>query len=307
MVLARVSLETVVRPSLPVDLRLTLRGLRHGARDPAVSPAPDGWWRATRTPEGPATVRFASHGDRIGVTAWGPGAAWAIEAAPDALGSRDGVEGFDPPHGLVRDLHRRMAGLRIPRTKQVFEAIVPTIVEQKVTGREAFDSYRSMVRAWGEPAPGPGLEMGLIVPPAPVDLARRSYFEFHPFGIERRRACTVQAAASGAPRLEETVSMSPAAASERMRALPGVGPWTAAEVALVALGDADAVPVGDYHLPHTVSWSLAGEPRGSDERMLELLQPFAGHRGRVLRLLVAAGLGAPRFGPRMPLRSFRSS
>ena len=101
--------------------------------------------------------------------------------------------------------------------------------------------------------------------------------------------------------------MSPAAASERMRALPGVGPWTAAEVALVALGDADAVPVGDYHVPHMVSWALAGEPRGSDERMLDLLEPFAGHRGRVVRLLAAAGLAAPRFGPRMPLRSFRSS
>jgi hypothetical protein len=307
MVLARGALETVVLPSLPVDLRLTLRGLQCGAGDPSVRSAPDGWWHATRTPEGTATVRFVAERERIGVTAWGPGAAWAIAAAPETLGSRDTLEGFDPPRGLVRDLHRRMAGLRIPRTKRVFEAIVPTIVEQKVTGLEAFASYRSMVRAWGEPAPGPGLELGLIVPPAPADLAGRSYFEFHPFGIERRRACTIQAAASRAPRLEEAVSMSPAAAAERMRALPGVGPWTAAEVALVALGDADAVPVGDYHVPHMVSWALAGEPRATDERMLELLEPFAGHRGRVVRLLVAAGLGAPRFGPRMPLRSFRSS
>jgi len=74
-------------------------------------------------------------------------------------------------------------------------------------------------------------------------------------------------------------------------------------VALVALGDADAVPLDDYHLPHMVAWALAGEPRGTDVRMLELLEPYAGHRDRMLRLLLAAGIEAPRFGPRMPLRS----
>ena len=70
----------------------------------------------------------------------------------------------------------------------------------------------------------------------------------------------------------------------------------------MALGDADAVSLGDYHLPHLVAWALAGKPRGSDELMLELLEPYRGHRGRVLRLLQLAGITAPRFGPRMPLR-----
>jgi hypothetical protein len=37
--------------------------------------------------------------------------------------------------------------------------------------------------------------------------------------------------------------------------------------------------------------------------MLELLEPYRGHRGRVLRLLFAAGIEAPRYGPRLPLRS----
>ena len=45
-----------------------------------------------------------------------------------------------------------------------------------------------------------------------------------------------------------------------------------------------------------VAWALAGEPRGTDERMLELLEPYAGHRGRVLRLLVMSGLAPPRAG-----------
>jgi hypothetical protein len=35
--------------------------------------------------------------------------------------------------------------------------------------------------------------------------------------------------------------------------------------------------------------------------MLELLEPYRGHRGRVLRLLLAGGIAAPRRGPRLPL------
>jgi 3-methyladenine DNA glycosylase/8-oxoguanine DNA glycosylase len=72
----------------------------------------------------------------------------------------------------------------------------------------------------------------------------------------------------------------------------------------VAFGDADAVSVGDYHLKNVAAWHLAGEARGTDERMLELLEPFRPFRGVVMRLLGFAG-AAPRFGPRMPLRGFQ--
>jgi 3-methyladenine DNA glycosylase/8-oxoguanine DNA glycosylase len=136
-------------------------------------------------------------------------------------------------------------------------------------------------------------------------LAAQSYQDFHPFGVERRRAEVIRFAASRAPRLEEASTMELGAARRRLQAFPGVGPWTAAEVAAVALGDPDAVPVGDYHVPNTVAWAMAGEPRGDDTRMLELLAPFAGHRLRVIRLLQAAGLGAPKFGPRSTVRSIR--
>jgi 3-methyladenine DNA glycosylase/8-oxoguanine DNA glycosylase len=294
-------LRRTVRLPLPVDLGLTLGILAYGRANPCVRREPDGsWWRATRTPLGPATARFAAAEDGIRAEGWGPGAEWVLDAAPELLGSRDSLDGFDPAPGIVRDLHRRMPGLRIPRSRAVFETLVPTILEQKVPGAEAVAGYRKLVSAFGGVAPGPG---SLRLPPAPEILARTPYPAFHPLGIERRRADTLRAAASRAVRLEETLEMSLSDSYRRIKAFPGVGPWSAARVAMVALGDADAVPLGDYHLPHMVAWAFTGRPRGTDEQMLELLEPYAGHRGRVLRLLLAGGVSAPRFGPRMSLRS----
>ena len=299
-------LARTVRPRLPVDLGLTLGPMRRGRSDPSMRIVPGGReaWRATRTPDGPATarIRVVARESAVTMTAWGPGAGWALDAFPALVGADDGEEGFAPGPGLVGELRRRLPGLRIGRSQAVLEALVPSILEQKVVGLEARRSWAALVRALGEPAPGPG-RSGLRVPPAAEVLARTPAWGFHRFGVERKRADTIRVAASYAHRVEETVAMSAAEARRRLTALPGVGAWTAAEVALVALGDADAVSVGDYHLPNQVAWALAGEPRGDDARMLELLEPWAGHRGRVIRLLTYGAGAAPRFGPRMPLRS----
>lgn len=301
MTAAHLPIETVVRPCLPVDLRLTLGPLRRGPRDPTMLVDKAGaWWRATRTPQGPATARYSAEGDGIRVAAWGPGAGWCLEAAAELLGSRDSLDGFAPT-GLVGELHRHFPGLRIPRSQAVFEALLPSILEQKVTGREAHDAFAAIVRAWGERAPGP---VPLRLQPSPDALAATPYWAFHPLGVERKRTSAIRLAASRARRVEETVAMPAPDAHRRLQALPGVGPWTSAEVAIVALGDADAVSVGDFHLPHLVSYALTGERRGSDERMLELLAPWSGHRGRVLRLLSRSGRYPDRRGPRMAVRAF---
>jgi 3-methyladenine DNA glycosylase/8-oxoguanine DNA glycosylase len=290
----------VVRPSGPLALGLVLSPLRRGSGDPTMARTADGaWWRATRTPDGPATLRLAgAAGGEVEVQAWGEGAERAVAGAPELVGARDALDGF-APSGLVAELHRRHPGLRLPRSLAVFEAIVPSILEQKVVGVEARAAWRGLVRALGEPAPGPG---GLLLPPTPAALRAYPGWAFHRLGVELKRANTVRMAASYGRRLDALAALDGVEARRRLQLLPGVGPWTAAEVAAVALGDADAVPVGDYHIPHMVTWAMAGEPRGSDERMLELLEPYAGHRGRVVRLLELSGLGAPRRGPRMPLR-----
>lgn len=306
------------RPERPVNLRLTLGPLRRGRGDPTMRIEPDAVWRATRTPLGPATTHLSARGGEVSATAWGPGAEWALDGLPALLGGADDDSGFRPGHPLVRDLHRRLPGLRIGRSAAVVEALVPSVIEQKVTGLEAKRSYAQVVRRFGEPAPGPfpgpspgglplapgagpGFHPGLLLPPCPKRLAATPSYVLHPLGLERKRADTIRHACARARRVEEAIAMSLPDARRRLMALPGVGAWTAAEVALVALGDPDAVSIGDYHLANQVAWALVGEPRADDRRMLELLEPWRGHRARVIRLIVAAGIRAPRYGPRMPL------
>lgn len=276
------------------ELAATLGPLRLGGGDRTARLRGEELWRATRTPDGAATGRYRRVPGGVAVEAWGSGAGWLVEHAPDLLGLGDDVDGFAgvaAAHPVVARVARERAGVRMPRSHAVYEALLPAVLAQKVTGYEAKRSWRWLVERWGEPAPGP--MPGLRLPPAPDVLAAVPYHALHPLGVERKRAEVLRAVARAAAALDA------AASRERMEALRGIGPWTSAEVARVALGDADAVSVGDFHLPHTVAWALAGEPRADDARMLELLEPFAGHRGRVCRLLELAGLFAPRRGPRL--------
>ena len=175
---------------------------------------------------------------------------------------------------------------------------MPSVFEQKVTGTEAFRAYAALLRGFGEPAPGPNSD--LLLPPRPEVIAGLPYHAFHPIGLERRRAEVLRRAAARATWLEAAETAEEA--TRRLTSLPGIGPWTAAEVVRVAFGDPDAVSIGDYHMPNIVAWALAGEARADDARMLELLEPYRGQRGRVQRLLEVGRVMPPRFGPRMAPR-----
>jgi 3-methyladenine DNA glycosylase/8-oxoguanine DNA glycosylase len=260
------------------------------------------FWLAMRTPDGPATLQLTREGTEVVATGYGPGAAWVVQRADAIAGLRDDVTGFPAlaeAHPLVKRLAHTFPGLRFPATGQIFPRLLIAILEQKVTGKEAHRAYRMIVRHFAEPAPGPA---ELLLPPDPAAVAATPYWTFHPFGVEQKRTQTILRAAVLARRLEQCADAEQA--TRRLISIPGIGPWTAAEVVRTAFGDADAVSVGDFHIPNTVAWALAGEARGTDARMLELLEPFRGHRGRVCELLAAGGIGAPKFGPRMPIRSF---
>jgi 3-methyladenine DNA glycosylase/8-oxoguanine DNA glycosylase len=286
----------------PLDLRLTLGLLRRGSGDPALRFEGRAALRATRTPSGPCALRLQLQADRLEAEAWGPGADHALETLPELVGELDDPGELVPHHPVVSALTRDLRGLRIGRTSAVIESLVPAILEQKVTGREAWDAWRRIVLVWGEPAPGP---LGLRVPPDPATLAAVPYFELHRAGVERRRSELIRFVCSRASRLEETCTLARVDATKRLLSIPGIGPWTAAEVAARAWGDPDAVSIGDYHLPHLVAWALAGERTADDARMLELLAPYEGQRGRVIRLLEAGAGRPPRRGPRMKTRSIR--
>jgi len=293
----------------PLDLRATLGIHGRGAGDPGLRFEVSGsCWRATRTPEGPVTLFLEAAPGRLRVRAWGPGSAWGLAQAGSLAGLDDAPDALVPRHRPVEEAVRRMRGMRIGWSSRVLDALVPAILEQKVTGAEARHATHGLTRTYGEDAPGPP---GLRLAPRPEVIADLPYHALHPLGVERRRAELVRAVARDAGRLEQlgAAAAGPTGAGEArvafygaLRAFPGIGPWTAAEVGMRALGDPDAVSVGDFHLPSMVSWALAGEPRGSDERMLELLEPYRGQRGRVVRLLQLAGARAPRYGPRLSPR-----
>jgi len=238
---------------------------------------------------------------RLEIEAWGPGADRVLDEAPRLLGLDDRPDAFSPGTGLLRDLHLRGRGVHLGSTGRVFEAIVPTVIGQLVTTREAMAGYRALLRKMGEPAPGPNAALRLL--PEPAALAAMTYADLHPLRIERKRADVVIECARRARRLEEAVAMSPEDARRRLQAVRGVGPWTAETVMGVACGDRDAVPPGDHNLPHMVAWALAGEPRGTDDRMFELLEPYRPYRRRAVVLLKQSGIHAPRYGPRAPLRT----
>ena len=292
-----------------VDVRLTLSPHRRGGRDPAYRvDAAGGVWRTSLTPDGPGTLRVTSRGsDNPLVTgqAWGPGAAWLLETLPAQLGAHDDLSGFTAHHAIVGELALRHPGLRIGRTGRLFEALVPAVLEQKVVGVEAHRAWRILLGKFGTPAPGPA-PPGMRVLPPPRVWARIPSWDWHRAGVEGVRARTIITAADVASRLEQTLDLDldrdPDEADRRLRSLPGIGPWTSAEIRQRAAGDADAVSVGDYHLPKTVGWTLARQIT-DDAGMLALLAPYAGHRYRVTRLIELAGSHPPRRGGPLPPNS----
>lgn len=293
------------RPENPVSLDVTLGPLQRSSGDPTQRRDADGaWWRTARTPDGPGSIRLRAADGEIDISAWGPGAEWLVAAAARLLGAGDDPSGFRPQHPVIAATARRLPHLRLGGTGLVFELVVPSVLEQRVTGREAWRSWRELVRRFGEPAPGPA-PAGLRVLPAPETWRRLPSWEWHRAGVDPGRARTVVAAAQSAHRLDECMSLPRDERFARLRAVPGVGEWTAAEVAQRAWGDPDAVSVGDFHLPALVGWALIGRPV-DDDGMLELLQCYAGHRHRAVRLVELSGVAQPRFGPRMPVGNIRA-
>ncbi|CAM5254331.1 DNA-3-methyladenine glycosylase 2 family protein [Streptomyces californicus] len=287
-------------PPGPLDLRVVLGPLRRGPADPTFRMVADGtFWRASRTPEGPGTLRVAARGGRIAATAWGPGATWLLDGLPGLLGADDDPDAFAPRHRLLALTRHRHPGLRLLRTGLVMESLIPSVLEQKVTTDEAYRAWRHLVRRFGTPAPGPTAELGLHVMPDARGWAMIPSWEWHKANVDAKRSSTILRAVRVARRLEEAAAMDLPEAAARLELIPGIGPWTSAETLQRSNGAADAVTVGDLHLPGIVGHALAGNRDADDAEMLALLTPYEGQRHRATRLILLSGRTPPRRAPRM--------
>ncbi|WP_348789746.1 DNA-3-methyladenine glycosylase 2 family protein [Leifsonia sp. NPDC080035] len=300
--------ETVYRPKAQVDVAATLGLLGRGPYDPTTQWDLRGVWRTWRTPLGAATLRVlrpAADGS-IAASAWGPGAEWVVAALPALLGSEDDWSALDVSGNvLLRGSLHRNPGLRLAKTGRLLEALLPAIIEQRVTSLEAYRSWARLLRWYGEPAPGPAPE-GMRVTPTLEQWRGVPSWDWHRAGVDPRRSRAAQAVLAVAPSLERATGGSATLddAAAALQTVPGIGIWTAAETLQRSHAHPDLVSVGDYHLAHYVGEALIGE-RVDDDGMLELLEPWRGHRQRVVRLILASGFRFQRRGPRMAVQDHR--
>jgi 3-methyladenine DNA glycosylase/8-oxoguanine DNA glycosylase len=298
----------VWRPDWPCQVMRTLAQQRHGGADPTFRRDPAGGveraWRGLRTPQGTATLLVEARPREAEVVAeaWGDGAEWALESVPDLLGASDSWEGFEPRHPVLAEVWRHHPHLRLSRSGLLMESLVPAIIEQKVTGQEAFAGFRMLVHRYGERAPGPGIERKVWVQPAPATLRTIASWEWLRMHIDPARSRAIVTVARVADTLERLTALAPDEADRRLRSLPGIGVWTSAEVRARTFGDPDAVSFGDYHVAKDVGWALTGTPF-DDAELESFLEPYRPQRGRVPALVAAGGLHRPRHGPRMAPRT----
>lgn len=302
--------------SRPLDLAGTLRVLAHGRGDPTVRISGSEAWLAFRMPSGPLTLRLVQQagpvlsGGRVAAQAWGPGAAEALDSVPGLLGEFDDWRTFDEPdflatlpHGL-QEARRRHPGIRLPSTGRIIDSLVPVVLEQKVTVREATHAWRYLVQRFGDPAPGPA-PAGLMVAPDAAGWRKVPSWDWHRAGVDTQRSRTVLRACSAASGLERLAqqALGPEV-SAKLQSLPGIGPWTAAEILQRTHGSPDDISVGDFHLAAYVGAALTGQ-RTDDAGMLALLEPWRGHRQRVVRLIGLTGFRKQAYGPRLAPQDHR--
>ena len=295
------SRERVWRPGYAVSVLGLLGPLRRGAGDPTFRIDGGAVWRGIGTPVGAATLRIGTpttSGD-VRAEAWGPGAEWALDHVPAMLGADDDSSGFRADlHPLVAEAWRRRQ-VRFGASHRLWEALVPAIIEQKVTGQEAFAGFRTLVHRYGVRAPGPGGDLRLWVQPDPVTVRRVPSWEWLRMHIDPARSRALVRAAAVADSLERATRED---ADAKLRTLPGIGEWTSAEVRSRAFGDPDAVSFGDYHVAKDIGWAVTGEAF-DDDRLREFLEPWRPQRNRAAMLIHSLAGHRPRHGPRMAPRT----
>jgi len=297
-----------------IDIGATLSWFLRGSHDPTTwlttvgrgSSVTGHFVRATVTPDGPGTLCLRWNQNDVSVETYGPGSTWVRRQAWHMVGADDsadhGLEASE--HQLVAAVARANRSLRIGASHNLYHELLPTVIEQRITVKEARRQWQQLCLTLGKPAPGPYTR--LMLPPDPTVLANCPSWRFHALGIERKRAESLIDIARHASKLWEWTALDKVAVKNKIGRLRGVGDWTVGSVLGPAVGDPDAVAVGDFHLKNLIAYNLAGEPRGTDDRMLELLEPYRGQRGRVIRHIARSGTPIPKFGAKRRIMAMRN-
>lgn len=160
-----------------------------------------------------------------------------LDADPSAI---DSVLGRD--QGLA-PLVSATPGMRVPGTPDGFELALRAVVGQQVSVAGARTMMGRLVT-----------HVGVDAMPSADDLAGVGLDDLTSIGLTGRRAATVRALAEATS--SGQIALDPGADRDatraRLLAIPGIGPWTAAYIALRALGDPDAWPGTDLVLARRV-------------------------------------------------------
>ena len=245
--------------------------------------------RAEAGPSGPLVFDAGRCPDGVRVEVWGC-AATRLDARERALDDARAWLGWydDVPdlvsltagHSALQQAARSVGTVRLSRLPRVQEAVGRAVIEQLVQLVESRRSIAQLAAAIGQPA-----SRNLWCWPTAAMVARTPAYAMRRCGISLRNATALHASALDDAQLER-VRDDFAALDRRLRAIRGIGVWTSAQARL-ALGDPDAVSVGDHNLPSMVCHALADtDPAECDDAlMLELLEPYRGQRGRVIQLI----------------------
>jgi 3-methyladenine DNA glycosylase/8-oxoguanine DNA glycosylase len=265
----------------PFDLRRSFALGRFGLYDPTAALGRSRLRKAFSTAGGACVVEVEADARGVSFSAHGAGEREVADDLAGALATDDGRAAFVPSHPVLAKLHRANPGLRLLRVPWRFDVACSIVLQQRVTVREAWQQWRRIAVRYGE------LVDGLRAFPSTDRVARMDSWRFQELGVDPKRARALVTLARDAHRRGTFGWTDAARVRKHLHAVRGIGPWTTEMTLGFGWGDADALPLADLHLPHLVAHALAREPRGSDERMVELLEPYRPQRFRAVRLILA--------------------
>jgi len=166
---------------------------------------------------------------------------------------------------------------------------VRAVLGQQVTVAAARTLARRLVARFGADIATPWPEVDRTFP-GPADLAAAPIERIAELGIIRSRSGAIQALAARWDELAPLIApgASPEALVERLRELPGIGPWTAHYIAMRALGWPDAFPPGDVAALKAMRLRFATTTQSDAEAHAERWRPWRAYA--LLRLWNSLGV-----------------